>query len=57
VRRFNDANYIGNENGFCNKAKSTRCDHNNATHAEKLELLQIFLLPPLKVMQEVYHTT
>jgi F-type H+-transporting ATPase subunit gamma len=49
-----DANYIGNENGFCSKAKeSTRCDHNNA-YAEKLtELLQNLL--PLKVMQEVYH--
>jgi hypothetical protein len=31
-----DANYIGNENGFCKLKESTRCDHTMRPYAEKI---------------------
>jgi F0F1-type ATP synthase gamma subunit len=46
-----DANYIGNENGFCSKAKAQDAITAMRLMPKKLGYYKIFLLP-LKVMQE-----
>jgi hypothetical protein len=41
-----DANYIGNENGFCSKARKHKMRLQQCAHAEKLtELLKSFCYP------------